>query len=191
MQLFRKDFGLEAHFQTRGLDDSEHTEYSHEYLEEDRFESRVLYAYLILPATYGVMRSMIFRQSTSLHAARIIDASTMKEPTEEQKSRFKKATRILGLQLDVRGGWTEGRPTSERYRLTNHELGRIKDGLAADGTLSRDRFGFKDQGPLLKKLECTCDEKCLMGIWLMELAMEWPQLIVFVSGTLIGESIYY
>ena len=132
---------------------------------------------------------MIFRQSTSLHAARIIDASTMKEPTEEQKSRFKKATRILGLQLDVRGGWTEGRPTSERYKLTNHELGRIKDGLAADGTLSQDRFGFKDQGSLLKKLECTFDENCLMGKWLMKLAMEWPQLIVFVSGTLIGESI--
>ena len=80
-----------------------------------------------------------------------------KQPTEEEKGLFAKAMRALDLQLDLEGSWTDGRATSERYRKTNGELGRIKDEVA-DGKLLDEYCESETSAEQQEELEGRCDE---------------------------------
>ena len=87
----------------------------------------------------------------------IVSGSVMKQPTKKQRGLFAKAMRALDLQLDVVGKWTDGRPTSERYKKTNQSLARIKNRLANGELLNGDceHETFHEQK---KGLEGRCNE---------------------------------
>ena len=87
----------------------------------------------------------------------IVGGLVIKKPTKKQKKLFADAMQALDLQLDVEGKWTDGRPTSDRYKKTNTSLARIKNGLANGELLIGDceHETLQEQG---QRLEGGCNE---------------------------------